>query len=167
MIAWLILSSYCLIATDVGKSYPAYKIWVPSLVAISWLYASLKPIMCPSSTPPYDVFILYIAHVFTAFLSVGSTIYGKYVYGESVNYAYVLGITIHFSTLASLLTTVFSMPLAIPTTPVDKEEIGKTISPEDYMTLSKWATFSWVYPLIKKVTWFISQGPWLLFLLRE
>jgi hypothetical protein len=157
-VAWLALSSHHLVVSNDGESYRAYEIWAPSLVAISWLYASLKPVMRPSSTPPYDLFILYIVHIFTAFLSVGSTIYGEYVYEEGVNYAYVLGITIHIIILGGLLATVFSMHLAVPTTQVDKEEIGKTISPEDYTSLFKWATFSWVYPLIKKVTCFILDG---------
>jgi hypothetical protein len=50
------------------------------------------------------------------------------------------------------------MPLAVPTSQVNEEEIGKTISPEDYTTLFKWATFTWVYPLIKKVLYFIPKG---------
>ena len=150
-VAWLALSISSLMAFNINESYPAYYIWAPLLVAMSWLYASLKPIMRPSSTPPYDLFILYLIHVFTAFLSVGATIYDKYIYEESASYAYVLGITIHFVVLGGLLAIVFSMPLGVPTTQVDKKEIGKTISPEDYTTLFKWATFSWVYPLIKKV----------------
>src|ERR1700750_978837 len=29
---------------------------------------------------------------------------------------------------------------------------GKSISPEDYTTLFGWFTFSWIYPLIKRVS---------------
>lgn len=166
-IAWLALSSYSLVVFNIDESYLAYDIWAPFLVAISWLYASLKPIMRPSSTPPYDLFILYLVHVSTAFLSVGATIYGKYVYGESTSYVYVLGITTHFVVLGGLLAIVFSMPLGVPTTQVDKKEIGKGISPEDYTTLFKWATFSWVYPLIKKVKTLHLLEPWSLLSPRE
>ena len=166
-VAWLAVSSYHYLVFGTNESHAAYNTWAPLPVAISWLYAFIKPVMRPSSTPPYDLFILYLVHVFTALLSVGSTIYGKHVYGESASYAYVLMITIHFIILGGLLAIVFSMPLAIPTTQVNKEEIGKTISPEDYTTLFKWATFTWVYPLIKKVTLFISWMPWRLFFLRE
>lgn len=156
-VAWLALSSYRLALFDFDGSHPTYDLWVPFLVAISWFYASLKPVMRPSPTPPYDLFILYLVHTFTALLSVGSAIYSWYIYAESVSNPYVFGTTIHFIILGGLLAIVFSMPLGVPTAQVDKEEIGKTISPEDYTTLFKWATFSWVYPLIKKVTSFHSK----------
>jgi hypothetical protein len=155
-VAWLALASYRLVAFDTNESYATYDLWAPLLVAISWFYASLKPVLRPASTPPYDLFVLYLVHVFTAFLSVGSVIYSKYVYGESVSNAFILGTIVHFIILGGLLAVVFSMPLGVPTVQVDTEEIGKTISPEDYTTLFKWATFFWVYPLIKKVTSFIA-----------
>jgi len=157
-IAWLALSSYRLVVFDFNKSHATYELWAPFLVAISWFYASLKPVMRPSPTPPYDLFVLYLVHAFTALLSVGSALYRQYIYGEIVSNAYVLATTIHFIILGGLLAIVFSMPLGVPTARVDKEEIGKTISPEDYTTLFKWVTFSWVYPLIKKVTSFDSEA---------
>jgi hypothetical protein len=164
-VAWVALSSYRL---AVFESHAAYDLWAPVLVAVSWFYASLKPVMRPSPTPPYDLFIMYLVHAFTALLSVGSATYTRYTYGESVSNAYVLGTTIHFIILGGLLAIVFSMPLGVPTSQVDKVEIGKSISPEDYTTLFKWATFSWVYPLIKKVMSFNSEGMQLiLFFLRE
>ena len=166
-VAWLALSSYRLVIFDIHESYATYDLWAPLLVAISWFYASLKPVMRPSATPPYDLFVLYLVHGFTAFLSVGSAIYSKYVYGESVSNAYVLGTTIHFTILGVLLAIVFSMPLGVPTALVDKEEIGKTISPEDYTSLFKWATFFWVYPLIKKVTFFIPEVVQLILILPQ
>ena len=151
-IAWLALSSYRLVVFDFHESHATYDLWAPFLVAISWFYASVKPVMRPSPTPPYDLFILYLVHAFMALLSVGSAIYRHYINGEIVSKAYVFGTGIHFIILGGLLSIVFSMPLGVPTARVDKEEIGKTISPEDYTTLFEWATFSWVYPLIKKVT---------------
>lgn len=154
-IAWLALSSYHLVVFNFNESHATYDLWAPFMVAISWFYASVKPVMRPSPTPPYDLFILYLVHAFTALLSVGSAIYRQYIDGEVVSKAYVLGTTIHFITLGGLLSIVFSMPLGVPTAQV-VDEIGKTISPEDYTTLFEWATFSWVYPLIKKVTSFDS-----------
>ena len=156
-VAWLTLSSYRLVMFDFSKSQAAYDLWAPFLVAISWFYSSIKPVMRPSPTPPYDLFILYFVHIFTALLSVGSATYRHYVYGDIVSSTYVLATTLHFIILGGLLAIVFSMPLGVPTTRVDKQEIGKTVSPEDYTTLFKWVTFLWVYPLIKKVTSFDSE----------
>jgi len=161
-VACLALFSYRL---AVFSSHANYDLWAPLLVAISWFYASVKPVMRPPLTPPYDLFILYLVHGFTALLSVGSAIYSWYIYGESVSNAYILGTTIHFIILGGLLAIVFSMPLGVPTAQVDKEEIGKSISPEDYTTLFKWATFFWVYPLIKKVMSFNSEAVQLILIL--
>jgi hypothetical protein len=45
------------------------------------------------------------------------------------------------------------MPLDIPSSKVNKDEVGRTVSPEDYCTLWQWISFHWVEPLIKKGTY--------------
>ncbi|CAL1697425.1 unnamed protein product [Somion occarium] len=44
------------------------------------------------------------------------------------------------------------MPLAIPSDRINPEEIGQSISPEDYTSLWGWITFDWIRPLIRRGT---------------
>lgn len=81
----------------------------------------------------------------------------------------VVGMALNLAAIVGLLSVVLMMPLAIPSSKVKKEDIvsiavpfrvsiyltsatqGVTVSPDDYTTLFGWITFSWVYPLIKRV----------------
>lgn len=44
------------------------------------------------------------------------------------------------------------MPMGIPSSFINKADIGITVSAEDYTILWNWISFAWVYPLIKKGT---------------
>ncbi|KAL0573710.1 hypothetical protein V5O48_008254, partial [Marasmius crinis-equi] len=52
--------------------------------------------------------------------------------------------------LSAALGVVLDMPLGLPSTRVNKSEIGYSISPEDYTTVWEWMTFSWVHPLVQR-----------------
>ncbi|KAG6855558.1 hypothetical protein H0H87_001039 [Tephrocybe sp. NHM501043] len=49
-----------------------------------------------------------------------------------------------------VLGVVLEMPLALPGKDIDPENIGQTVSPEDYTSLFGWITFCWVYPLVQR-----------------
>ncbi|KAJ6507515.1 hypothetical protein DFH09DRAFT_1050573 [Mycena vulgaris] len=51
-----------------------------------------------------------------------------------------------------LLFVTVQMPMNLPSTRVKKDDIGQSVSPEDYTKLWGWLTFNWVYPLIKSGT---------------
>ncbi|TBU36610.1 ABC transporter type 1, transmembrane domain-containing protein [Dichomitus squalens] len=61
--------------------------------------------------------------------------------------------TVNLLPVAGLLVLVFNVPLAIPSKRIKKEDIGKKISLEDYITVWGWASFRWVVPLLEKGTY--------------
>ncbi|KAI0308316.1 hypothetical protein B0F90DRAFT_1681863 [Multifurca ochricompacta] len=100
----------------------------PFVFALTWLFATVRPIL------------VYL----------GAFLYSKRAY--DIPFPPALIITAHLLNLAVLfilIAIVLTMPLAIPSDKIDKTEIGKSVSPEDYTTFWGWVTFSWVWPLIK------------------
>jgi hypothetical protein len=136
-------------------------IFMPILLALSWLYACIRPLFIRrrALTVPYDLFAVYLSMLAVLGLDVGSIIYKRYAYSQrpapETNHATVVVLMLHFFALSILLGTVLSLPVGVPPSGVDKDQIGKTISPEDYTSFWGWVTFFWVYPLVKRV----SQTP--------
>lgn len=131
----------------------------PILLALSWLYACIRPLFIRRRplTVPYDLFAVYLSMLTILGLDVGSIIYKRYAYSHGrpapdTNHAIVVVLMLHFFALSILLGTVLSLPIGIPPPGVDKDQIGKTISPEDYTPFWGWITFFWVYPLVKRVS---------------
>ncbi|KAJ7794752.1 hypothetical protein B0H14DRAFT_3888596 [Mycena olivaceomarginata] len=91
------------------------------------------------ATVPYDLFVIYLLHLVGGVLVLGGRLF-DYAVGET-----------------SLPSTPYpSGPQRcqwiFPPHAVKKEDIGKSVAPEDYTRLWKWITFNWVYPLIKRGT---------------
>ncbi|KAA1467006.1 P-loop containing nucleoside triphosphate hydrolase protein [Dentipellis sp. KUC8613] len=124
----------------------------PFLSAGAWFYATLRPIVRPQPTPPFDLFILYNVQLAMGVLSFGGLYYDAKV-GEVLPLRIV--VTAHVLNLAAvlgLLAIILSMPLAIPNKKIDSSQVGVSISPEDYTSLGRWATFHWIWPLIQRGT---------------
>jgi len=149
VLVWLGLGSYSL-AVDT-------KFWdriLPVVTAVTWLYASLRPIVWPSQTVFYDLFALYLAHIVTGFIILGGSLFDHSVYQLPLPSQMVLTArVVNLSVLAILLVIVLNMPFAVPSAGVDKDDVGKSVSPEDYCSLWDWISFHWVVPLIKKGTY--------------
>ncbi|KAF9471234.1 hypothetical protein BDN70DRAFT_888357 [Pholiota conissans] len=123
------------------------------LVAISWTYTIVRPIARPTATPPYDMFAIYLVMFFAAILQLGGVWFDHNILAIPYPSAFTIaGLIANLLTVFALLTVVLSMPLAIPSNRVDKAEIGRSVSPEDYTSLWGWISFSWVYPLIHRVS---------------
>ncbi|KAG6830407.1 hypothetical protein H0H92_000903 [Tricholoma furcatifolium] len=124
--------------------------------ALSWLYTLLRPLTRPTRTHtvPYDLFAVYLTlFVGTVVQIIGGVLYnhkdGSY-YGIQWAPGPVTQIG-NLLTTATALGVVLGMPMALPSDDVRREDIGVSISPEDYTTLFGWMTFSWVYPLFKRL----------------
>ncbi|CAA7263971.1 unnamed protein product [Cyclocybe aegerita] len=121
------------------------------LMAASWLYSVVRPIARPTATPPYDLFSLYLALLVASLLQIGGVIYDHTVL--DLPFPSTFSILAHVADLLAilvLLVVVVTMPLAVPSNRVDKKEIGRTLSPEDYTSLWGWISFQWVYPLVSR-----------------
>jgi hypothetical protein len=148
VLVWLGLGSYSF-ATHTN-------IWdaiLPVVTAATWLYASLRPIIWSSQTVFYDLFALYLAHLVTGLTVLGGLFFDHSVYRLPLPSQAVLAArVVNLSVLVILLVTVLNMPFAVPSARINKDDVGKTVSPEDYCTLWDWISFHWVAPLIKKGT---------------
>ncbi|KAF9490898.1 multidrug resistance-associated ABC transporter [Pleurotus eryngii] len=121
------------------------------LRASTWLYATVRPVSHPSRTAPYDLFALYFMHFVMGCLTTGGVIYDHAVLGISWPSTWVLvGMGANLASILMLLGVVCSMPVGVPSKRVKKEDIGVTVSWEDYTTLGGWITFYWIYPLVRK-----------------
>ncbi|KAG8816885.1 hypothetical protein FRC17_000158 [Serendipita sp. 399] len=131
------------------------------LLLISWLYATLRPILLRRQilTVPYDLFTFYLSILAVTCLNIGTILYEQYVNGKhwhshlrEMSYATATAFLSHIFILATLITTTLALRVGIPPpeSGVDFDEIGKTVSPEDYTHLWGWITFWWIYPMVKK-----------------
>ena len=149
VLVWLGLGSY---------SFAVHaKIWdgVLSVVtALTWLYASLRPVIWSSQTVFYDLFTLYLAHLVTGLIVLGGLFFDHSVYQLPLpSQAALAARVVNLSVLTLLLVIVLNMPFAVPSARINKDDIGKSVSPEDYCTLWDWISFHWVVPLIQKGTY--------------
>ncbi|KIP06892.1 hypothetical protein PHLGIDRAFT_128004 [Phlebiopsis gigantea 11061_1 CR5-6] len=149
-LAWLVLGSY-------RFAVQPESLWEdlqPFIIAASWLYATCRPIAKPTATPPYDLFVLYCLRLILGLLVFGGVLYDHTVYGEPLPGAWTItGHVVNIVALCVLLAVTFSMPLAVPSHFTKAEDVGTTLSPEDYTSLWNWTSFLWVKPLINKGTY--------------
>ncbi|KAH7927030.1 hypothetical protein BV22DRAFT_1032254 [Leucogyrophana mollusca] len=146
-LVWLAVGVYTL---AIDRSH----IWsgVPAiLVALTWLYATWKPVFRAKATVHFDLFSLYTIHLMTGVLLLGGAIYDHKIIRVPLPPALTFaGLIANLVAVLVVLVVVMGMPFALPSTYVKKEDVGVTVAPEDYTSLWGWATFTWVYPLIKR-----------------
>ncbi|KAJ7025345.1 multidrug resistance-associated ABC transporter [Mycena alexandri] len=136
------------------------------MVAFAWMYATVRPIAHPSVTVPYDLVVIYLLYFIAGLLQLAGYLFDNIFSGIPFPPPLILlGSSAHLAVLVTLLYVTMSMPIALPSIHVREEEIGASVSPEDYTSLLGWITFSWVYPLIQlgtnttleeKDVWFLS-----------
>ncbi|KAI0827335.1 multidrug resistance-associated ABC transporter [Trametes gibbosa] len=142
---WVGLGCYSLIV-DPANTWNGVR---DLLVASTWFYAALRPILKPTATVPRDLLVLFGAHLVLGLIVLFGHFYDSYVY--AVPLPDTLRLTtevVNLVAVGGLFTVILNMPLGIPSKQVKKEEIGKTISPEDYTTVWGWVSFRWVVPLL-------------------
>ncbi|KAF8626899.1 hypothetical protein AX15_004637 [Amanita polypyramis BW_CC] len=123
---------------------------LPFFVAFTWLYTVSRPIVRPILTVPLDLFHVYFLLLAAAVLQLGGVIYDCIVWNTPPPSTLVIVLSLNFVAILGLLGVVLNIPFAIPSARINKEDIGRSITWEDYTTVYKWVTFSWIYPLVQK-----------------
>lgn len=123
-----ITQAFCWVANGAYGFYSDQEsIWNGGLsffVAAAWMYTVLRPIARPTATPPFDMFALYLALFLAAVLQLGGVIFDHSVLGVPLPSTLTLvALTMNLVVIFVLLTVVLSMPLAIPSSRVDKKDI--------------------------------------------
>ncbi|KAJ6491631.1 hypothetical protein C8R47DRAFT_1214434 [Mycena vitilis] len=121
------------------------------LVALTWVYAAARPVLRPTATPPFDLLTVYVMHMLGGIVQLGGYLFQHNSYGAPLPGTLVLvGLSLNLAVLVGLVSVIMGMPLALPSRLVKKEDIGSSVSPEDYTILWGWVTFRWVYPLVER-----------------
>ncbi|KAF9258421.1 P-loop containing nucleoside triphosphate hydrolase protein [Marasmius fiardii PR-910] len=153
---WTALSSFRLYALfsssyEVGGSqgHAMWKAVRPLLFAATWVYTVVRRIRRPTLTAPIDLFVVYVVLLVSGVVEFGGLLYGSSLQGLPEPSTLVLvGYSLNLTAIVVCLGVVLWMPLAVPGEGVPRNEIGKTISTEDYTTLWGWISFTWIYPLV-------------------
>ncbi|KAJ7480081.1 hypothetical protein B0H11DRAFT_2422933 [Mycena galericulata] len=145
-LAWLANGSFLLIT-----GHPPWDAIQQFLVASTWIYATARPVWQPTATPPYDMLAIYLSHIGGGILQLGGYLFQHDASGAPLPGPLVLvALSVNLVALVGLVTVILGMPLALPSHLVKKQDIGFTVSPEDYTSLWGWVSFRWVYPLVKR-----------------
>ncbi|OJA13396.1 hypothetical protein AZE42_08993 [Rhizopogon vesiculosus] len=144
---WTAVGTYSLITT---KDH----VWMgiaPLLIATTWVYACCKAVFRPKPTIHSDLFTLFVLHLVLGIVMLGGTVYEHEILGVPLPPRLsLLGLISNLVAVFVVLAVVGNMPFELPSNHVKKEDIYVKYSPEDYVTMWEWITFSWVYPLIKR-----------------
>ncbi|KAJ7619563.1 hypothetical protein FB45DRAFT_931097, partial [Roridomyces roridus] len=149
-LAWITGAIFYYVATDASD---ATALTQSLLIAFSWLYTTIRPIASPFATVPYDLFTIYLLHFAGGTLILGGYLF-DYAVGEAPwpGTAIVVALSANIAAVLVLLYYTVNMPMNVPSMRVKKEDIGKTVCPEDYTRFWGWLSFSWVFPLIQRGT---------------
>jgi hypothetical protein len=123
---WLAVACYTFVARpdDVWDGVSSV------LIASTWLYAVCLPIIRPTPTPPYDLFVLYIIHFVMGIVLLGGIVHAKDVYDTPLPpTAVIVGQVFNIIAVLILLGVVVSMPVGIPSSRVKKSDIVSHIYP--------------------------------------
>jgi len=115
-------------------AYGAYKIYnegafvwrdiFPFLVAISWLYISIRPMVQVAATPPFDLFTLCLILLATSILQVGGFVFDRAIFDVPLpTISFLLAQIGNLLVISVLLIMIVKMPLAVPSSRVNKEDI--------------------------------------------
>jgi hypothetical protein len=119
-LVWLGVASFAIIQDESDPVYVAS----PFVLALTWLFATVRPIVRPKLTPPYDLFTLYLIYTVFELVSLGAFAYNHHAHGIPLPpsltlVAHILNLCVLFI----LVTIVLSMPLAIPSRGIEKAKI--------------------------------------------
>jgi len=119
-LAWLGIASFTIIQDERVSVHVASRF----VLGLTWLFATVRPIVRPKLTPPYDLFILYIINIAFELVSLGAFAYNRHAYGTPLPPPLILTAHIlNLCVLSTLITIVLSMPLSIPSRRVEKAKI--------------------------------------------
>ncbi|KAI0772966.1 multidrug resistance-associated ABC transporter [Trametes elegans] len=143
---WVGLGCYRLIAHP-SPAWPGLR---DILAGLSWFYAALRPVFSPSATVPYDLLVLFIAHFVLGLVATSGLLYDSYIHAAPLSVLSLVANVANLVVIAGVLAIILNMPLALPSENIKEEDIGTTVSPEDYTTFWDWATFRWLMPLLDR-----------------
>jgi hypothetical protein len=119
-LVWLGIASFTIMQDERDPVYLAS----PFVLALTWLFATVRSVVRPKLTPPYDLFTLYLIYTAFELVSLGAFAYNHHAYGTPLPPSLILTAHIlNLCVLFILVAIVLSMPLSIPSRRVEKAKI--------------------------------------------
>jgi hypothetical protein len=125
-LSWLSYGSYHFVNQLVDSNGDP-EVWgssvSPFLIAGSWVYTVVRPVIRPTATPPYDLAAVYCLQLVAGVLLLGGILFEYELSGGSAPLLVVLALSANIGAVVALLVVVGSMPMGIPSNRVKKEDI--------------------------------------------
>jgi hypothetical protein len=86
----------------------------PFLIAVSWLYTVVRPVLKPTATLPYDPLAVYCAFLVTGVLMLGEVLFNYGIIGNPPPLLVTLALSANLGAVLGLLAFLGSIPLALP-----------------------------------------------------
>lgn len=120
-LAWIASAVFYFAANDQVDSW---RLTQSLLIALSWLYTTVRPIASPFATVPCDLFVIYLLHLFGGVLLLGGPLF-SYAVGEAPlpATAILVSLCANLGIVLVLLYFTVEMPMDLPSTHVKKEDI--------------------------------------------
>ena len=100
----------------------------PLIISTTWIFAAVKPMVKPTITAPFDLFVLYVAHFLGAVLTIGRIIFDHQIYGVPLPPTlFVAAYILNLVAIVFLILIVLSRPVGVPSRKIDKSEIVRVI----------------------------------------
>jgi hypothetical protein len=120
-LAWLATAVLYFVAAD---PVDAWNFTQRLLIALSWVYATVRPIVSPPATAPYDLFVIYILQAVGGILLLGGHLFDYAVGVAPLPSSPILAaLSVNLSIVLILLCVTVEMPMNLPSTRVKKEDI--------------------------------------------
>jgi hypothetical protein len=119
-LVWFGITSFTIIQDERNPVYVTSSF----VLALTWLFATIRPIVRPKLTPPYDLFTLYLINTAFELVSLGAFAHDHRAYGTPLPPSPILTAHIlNLCVLFILIAIVLSMPLSVPSRRVEKSKI--------------------------------------------
>jgi len=119
-LVWLGIASFTIVQDETDPVYVASSF----VLALTWLFATVRSIVRPKLTPPYDLFTLYLIYTVFELVSLGAFAYNHRAYGTPLPPSLILTAhVLNLCVLFLLVGIVLSMPLSISSRRVEKNKI--------------------------------------------
>ena len=128
-LAWIAYGSFRVIMSQ-KQHDPEPALILPFILALPWLYALFRPLLKPPLTPPYDLFVLYLAHLSMGVIMLGAVLFNHTNYDLPLPDTWALvGLVANLVLLIIGLVLIVSVRMAIPPKGVSPDDIVCTHLP--------------------------------------
>lgn len=142
-LAWITLGIYHSVSDEDNSGIAIFSV----LTGITWLCIASRSVLCRKPTAYVHLFILYATHLVIGV--VRTVVLVSHLHTAHSAAPEGIWMSFNLAMVATGFAITSRMPLKFPSSAALQELYVKR-SPEDHASIFEWATYSWLYPLIKR-----------------